>query len=218
MTRTAWTALPLVALLVIPVTTADAEEPGCVVLSPELLPEIARSLRFGTTTAERARRQLAGDDVVVSEKWDRELGGEKDHVVEGLASMTPNHGLHYGELSFLTGAANRDEYLQLKLRFARTGGSEPVLYAFSATTRADQTPSVCEPAAVLADRLQGQKRPRTPPNLPPPRVKGSGYTFYPCTADGRTVIVRCDDGGVKVTFNGVQIPLRTVEYEVIVAE
>jgi|GEM_PF-4595152 len=218
MTRASWLTLSAVLLFLAPLTALDAAEPGCVVLEPEQLPELARALELGATTADQARRQLAGDGVEVSEKWDRELGGETNLVVEGLASMTPNNGMHYGEVSFLTGAANRDEYLHLKLRFARSGGAEPILYAFSVTTRADQAPSVCEPASSLAERLSEQQRPRTPPNLPPPRVKSTGYTFYPCTVDGHPVVVKCNDGGVKVTFNGVQIPLRTVEYEMILIE
>jgi hypothetical protein len=176
------------------------------------------TFRLGVTTAEQAREALDGAGGTLIETWDADLGGDKPLVVEGLQSMTPNLGLHYGELAYRAGAANKDRYLMLKLRFARVGGSEPVLYFMSVTTRADESTSVCTPASSLAESLSQQKRPTSPPNLPGPRVKETRYTFYPCTEDGRTVIVNCDDGNVKVSFNGVKYPLRTVEYEMLVVE
>jgi len=195
-----------------------SEHPGCVQLLPEHLPDFARSLRFGKTIAEDVRELFGSSEAEASEEWDSTLGGDKEVVVEGLQSMTPNHGLHYGEITFRTGAANLDHYLMLRFRFASAGGSEPVLYSMAATTKADDSPSVCAPASSLADRLSEQKRPKSPPNLPRARAKETRYTCYPCTGEGRPEIVESDDGNVKVSFNGEQYPLRTVEYEMIVGK
>jgi hypothetical protein len=206
----------LCVVMVTAVVSPAAWAGECVALEAEHLPEVVGSVRFGATTADEARRLLAGDGIVVEEQWDSSLGGETTVVVEGLASMTPNLGLQYGEISFRSGAANLDQYRQIRLRFARDGGAEPVLYWLSVTTRVDDEPSVCAPARSLAERLSEQERPDAPPALRRPRATDSGYTFYPCLEDDRTVIVRCDDGGVKVSLDGVRYPLRTVEYELLV--
>jgi len=199
-------------------TAHDPDEPECVLLRPEHLPELARPIRFGRTTAEEVRHRFAGEGVELTEGWDGELGGDEELVVEGLRLSTPNHGLHYGEMEFQVGAVDLDEYLVLRFRFAALEGSEPVLYSFATTTRLDHSPSVCEAPSILAESLSQQERPVSAPDLPPPGVSASRFTFYPCTEHGRPMVVTCDNGNLKVTVHRAMYPLRTVEYEMIVGE
>jgi hypothetical protein len=203
------------------VVISGAPGPGeatCVGLEDEHLPEVVRPLQLGVTTPEEVRDLLGGDDVEVAERWDHELGGDDELVVEGLASMTPNHGLHYGEISVRQGAVNLESYLLLTFRFAKVSDSAPVLYFIGVTTTADDDAGVCGAAQPLSDRLAEQKRPKVPPNLPPPRSTETRFTFYPCLDDGRRVIVKCDDGNVTVTFNGERYPITNVSYELLLRQ
>ncbi len=132
--------------------------------------------------------------------------------------MTPNYGVHYGEISVRRGAANLESYQLLTFRFAKAGGSAPVLYLIGVTTMADDDAGVCDAARSLSDHLAEQKRPKIPPNLPPPRSTETRFTFYLCLADGRSVIVKCDDGNVTVTFNGERYPITNVSYELLLRQ
>ena len=210
----------LVSLLVVMATAGvgvEIGEAGCAALETGHLPAVVRSLELGVTTPEAVRERFGSEGVEISEKWDTDLGGADNMVVDGLASMTPNNGLHFGEITVRRGAANLEEYLLLTFRFADVGEAEPVLYWIGVTTKADDEARVCDAPRALAEQLEVQKRPRTPPNLPPPRATESRATFYPCLADGRVVIVKCDDGNVTITFNGERYPISTVSYELLVA-